>query len=302
MRAVLSRTHLPHELNSLLMPIMEAVSNAMYGIEEKYGDKAASEGEISIVFKNPNEPSKTEISITDNGVGLTEENYKSFQTPFSGYRLDKKGRGFGRFIAFKIFSRILYSSRYEFMSSKDVRCFRFDINGDDEFIYFDGEPDFEHTGVRVEYDSPLKPWHEFFREINIEGVRDSIANNFLPYFLYQWLPKITIQFGDGKPEDIREHFQGIFIEFDKGTIEVSIDGFNETLNYSLTKIPKTKSYKNHCLLFSAANRIVGNPRDLTNLLGQPHFTDEENKKYIVLAVVSGEAFDRRLESVRKLYE
>jgi hypothetical protein len=298
MRAVLARTHVGHDLHSFLLPVLEAVSNAMHGIEARFENRATNEGKIDIVIANANNPSKIQISITDNGIGLTDENYLSFKTPFSGHKLKLKGRGFGRFIAFKVFSRILYSSRHELFTKPFVRAFRFDINRDEELIYFDATPDFDHIGLRVEYDSPLTPWHDLIKELNQSSVSDTIASHFLPYFLYKWLPEITIKFDSSPAESITKHFQSVFVQSAKGEVVVEIDSKQETLQYSLTKIPKTRSFKNHCLLFTAADRIVGAPKDLTNILGQPHFRDENDKDYIIIGVVRGDAFEARLNDAR----
>ena len=135
MDAVLSRTHIGTDLHGFLLPTLEAVSNAMHSFEARYGEgRAEIEGKVEIVISNANDPSEILIAITDNGVGLNDENYKSFKTPFSGYKLKSKGRGFGRFIAFKVFSRILYSTRYELLGTPSVRAFRFDISQKDELI------------------------------------------------------------------------------------------------------------------------------------------------------------------------
>ncbi len=298
MTAVLSRTHITLDAHGFLLPIFEAVSNAIHGIEVRYEGRAQSEGRIDISFTNANDPSNILISVTDNGVGLDDINYNSFKTPFSGHKLTKRGRGFGRFIAFKVFSRILYSSRYEFVGAEFLRAFRFDIHQQDEFIYFDAEPDFAHVGMRVEYNAPLRPWHDLIRQIKQHEVSDQIASHFLPQFLYGWLPDITISFDGGEPESITSIFKGIFVESGNGELKVEIDGINETIKYSLSKIPKTKSFKNHCLLFAAADRIVGSARDLTNIIGTPNFKDENNEDYIVLAVVRGDVFENRLNDAR----
>jgi hypothetical protein len=298
MIAVLSRTHIGNDLHSFLLPVLEAVSNSMHGIEARFPETAARDGKIDIVFTNPKDPAKILITVTDNGIGLTDENYQSFRTPFSGYKLKMKGRGFGRFIAFKVFSRILYSSRWEFLTLKNIRAFRFDIQREDELVFFDAEPDFKHVGTRVEYNSPLTNWHDLIRELDQSAVADSIASHFLPYFLYKWLPEITIQFDSNPAESITKRFQNVFVESEKGEVTVEIDGKDEKLSYSLTKIPKTRSFKNHCLLFTAADRIVGAPKDLTSLLGQPHFTNEKNENYIVIGTVRGEAFEGRLNDAR----
>lgn len=298
MQAVLSRTHIGTDLHAFLLPTLEAVSNAMHGIEARFGDSAKVDGKVELVITNANDPAKIMVSITDNGIGLNDENYRSFKTPFSGHKLKARGRGFGRFIAFKVFSRIMYSTRYELLGVVSTRTFRFDITRDQELIFFDGDPDFAHVGMRVEYDAPLTTWHDLVRDLNQNDVADHIASHFLPQFLYGWLPEITIQFDNGEPESITSRFNNVFVQTATGSVDVEIDGSMEKLDYSLTKIQKTKSFKNHCLLFAAADRIVGSPKDLTNVLGTPHFTDDKNENYIVLGVVRGEAFETRLNDSR----
>lgn len=123
MRAVLSRTHLALDLHHFLLPTFEAVSNAMHGIEEKFGHEANQHGKIHIHFIHPNNPKKLKITVTDNGIGLNDDEYKSFRTPFSGHKLSKHGRGFGRFIAFKVFARTIYRSRYVFFQTTKTARF-----------------------------------------------------------------------------------------------------------------------------------------------------------------------------------
>lgn len=299
MQAVLSRTHITFDLHGFLLPVLEAISNAMDGIHELFGDRAKDKGDIRITFKNPTNPATIKIEVSDNGIGLNESNYTNFKTPFTGHKLTQKGRGFGRFIAFKVFDDITYSSRYaDFFDQHKERTFRFDLGEKEEIISLSETPTFQDTGLAVSFAKPHKQWHQLIRNLDQALVLDEIGAHFLPYFLYRWLPKITVQFDDEPATNITSHFKNIFVESDKGTIRCEIDGTEETLDYSLTRIEKTRLYKSHCLLFSAADRIVGFPRDLTNKLGAPHFVDEEGKRYIVIAVVRGEAFETRLNDAR----
>lgn len=298
MQAVLSRTHLTHGLQGFLLPTLEAISNAMDGIVAKFGDDARDKGEIRICFSNTNDPLKLVISVTDNGIGLNDDNYASFRTPFSGYKLSQRGRGFGRFIAFKVFSKIIYSSRYEFFNTENIRSFRFDIKQDKEFIGREEEPSFSGTGLCVEYGGVLRDWHDLIRVMKPSEILDEIGGHFLPYFLYRWLPKITIQFDENLPEDITAHFKDVFVQYRSDNITLNIDGKDETIRYSLSKIPKSRKFKSHCLLLSAADRIVGYPRDLTNKIGSAYFIDAQEKQYIVIAVVRSEAFENRLNDAR----
>lgn len=47
MEAVLERTHVATDLHEFLLPVFEAISNAMDGIETRFGDQAASRGEVA---------------------------------------------------------------------------------------------------------------------------------------------------------------------------------------------------------------------------------------------------------------
>jgi hypothetical protein len=58
MNAVLSRTHLQTNTHGFLLPIFEAISNAMHGVEEHFGDQAQARGVIHVHFKEWTNPSK----------------------------------------------------------------------------------------------------------------------------------------------------------------------------------------------------------------------------------------------------
>lgn len=160
MPAVIARTHISGDIHGFLLPVFEAISNAIHGVEQRFSDQSMMSGCVDIMFAGISNSSEFSVSVTDNGSGLDDQNYISFLTPFSGLKLSQKGRGFGRFIAFKVFNRILYSSRYNVGNAKISRAFRFNIYDDRELIYFDAEPDFLDLGVRVEYN-----------ELNLNGTR-----------------------------------------------------------------------------------------------------------------------------------
>src|SRR5262252_6354464 len=71
MQTVLSRTHLAHNLHGFLLPIFEAISNAMDSVQSRFGEEAKQKGEGCIRFRDTNVPQKIAVSVTDNGVGLT---------------------------------------------------------------------------------------------------------------------------------------------------------------------------------------------------------------------------------------
>lgn len=297
MPAVIERTHISDDLHGLLLPLFEAISNAIHGIEQRFTESSATSGSIRIKFRNHDSPEKLLISICDNGAGLDDKNYSSFLTPFSGLKLSKKGRGFGRFIAFKVFNRILYSSNYESQIGPSSRTFRFNIYDDRELIYFDGEPDFVGCGVCVEFDELKEDWHALVSELTGVSVADEIAHHFFPEFLRGSLPAITLDF-DGEVIELTSRFSSIFQPHGDGSISVSIDGRDHTLDFTLSRVPRSRKFNQNSLLFSAAGRIVGSPRDLSQKLGRAFFVGEADERYIIIAVVSGEVLEKRLNDSR----
>jgi len=69
MVAVLERTYLSESVSSLLLPLHEAISNALHGIEAKFPEDPKNNGDIKIKILNLADPSKLLISVTDNGIG-----------------------------------------------------------------------------------------------------------------------------------------------------------------------------------------------------------------------------------------
>ena len=69
-----------------LVPVMEAVSNSIHAITERFDENAGKHGRVhvSVVrdLENDDEPI-IGFDVEDNGVGFTESNYDLFLTPDS---------------------------------------------------------------------------------------------------------------------------------------------------------------------------------------------------------------------------
>lgn len=107
----------PSEGNALL-PLFEAISNSLHAITERFGDDGlADKGRIDIdVLRTELEDGTTPVTgfvIRDNGIGLNEENFVSFCTPFSQHKINKGGKGIGRLGWLKVFKKITINSAYQ---------------------------------------------------------------------------------------------------------------------------------------------------------------------------------------------
>lgn len=104
--------------STVLTPIIEAVCNSIDAIGDNRTD-----GEINIVVKRDGQisfdmegpQSKGDIiavDIIDNGEGFNSINRDSFDTFRSGLKMNKGGKGFGRFMYLKYFNRVSIESVY----------------------------------------------------------------------------------------------------------------------------------------------------------------------------------------------
>ncbi|WP_299567734.1 hypothetical protein [uncultured Sulfitobacter sp.] len=66
----------------------------------------------------------------------------------------------------------------------------------------------------------------------------------------------------------------------------------------MARVPKSRQFNYHAVMFTAADRVIGRPRDISTLVGADHFIDDEGAKYVVIAVVSSQAFETRLNHER----
>lgn len=153
MVAVLNRTKIGKSLDDLLIPVYECISNSIHAMEDRLDFDKVADGMIDISIELGDDPEQFSITIRDNGVGLDEKNYEHFLTPYSGHKLSRKGKGVGRFLAFKCFQHVHYESMFEVGSKTAARSFKFDIfNTHDEIVEEeDVAPNLKDVGCLVTY-------------------------------------------------------------------------------------------------------------------------------------------------------
>jgi hypothetical protein len=118
-----------------LLPLYEAIINSIHAIE----DRKIEDGRITVTIKRHStgvlsqesrpgrspQPDITDFIIEDNGIGFTDENYESFTTLDSEHKLSRGGRGIGRLLWLKAFSRVEIDSTYSDNDEWKQRNFSF---------------------------------------------------------------------------------------------------------------------------------------------------------------------------------
>jgi hypothetical protein len=113
-----------------LLPLFEAVMNSFQAIRDaKLPERA---GHVTIAILRESDLFKEEtppivgFEVTDNGVGLDDENFDSFNTAFSRRKVSAGGKGLGRFTWLKAFDGALVESTFRGENGLLARSYMFD--------------------------------------------------------------------------------------------------------------------------------------------------------------------------------
>ncbi len=115
-----------------LLPLYEAVINSIQSIEDAH----ITNGKIEIVIEREKQMNLFEqwetdvenIVIIDNGIGFNDDNYNSFDTYASEFKIQKGCKGVGRMMWLKAFCEVNVESVFDEMDKKKRRKFLFDTN------------------------------------------------------------------------------------------------------------------------------------------------------------------------------
>lgn len=115
-------------------PLIEGIVNSIEAIDELNSQS----GEIRIIIKRETSagvlfddnalPEISSVEIQDNGIGFNQQNRDSFDTLYSNLKIQKGGKGFGRFMFLKYFDTARIESFFEHEGKHFYRNFDFGKN------------------------------------------------------------------------------------------------------------------------------------------------------------------------------
>lgn len=298
MPAVLERTVLRPSVENFLLPMYESLSNSIYSINERWKTKAVTHGRMRLEITTASFSAK----VIDNGIGLNDENYDKFKTPFTNHRLKKTGKGFGRFIGFKVFDRISYSSNYMKNEKTLFRNFDFNIYEDQEIgpqsLSLKHKPD---LGCTVYYEGVKASFENISQELDELDIVERVIRYFLPYFIGGQVPNLKISI-DGVEFDAQSNFLEFFDPQIQKEVEIDIEGETHKFDIQISKVMRGKLFKKHSMLLFADGRIIGSGRDIEGKIGKAFFEGADGKKHIYIATVSGDFLDKNANTARTQIE
>lgn len=267
------------------IPLFEAVMNAFQAIRD--ANKSAGSGHILIeieredsLLAHDDEPIQS-VRITDNGIGMDDDNFDSFNTSFSDHKEDDGGKGLGRFTWLKAFDRVEIDSTFIAPESQTAvrRNFVFDESYDPDKagpMPAAGRP----TGTSI-YLIGLKEPYRSETAKTADQIVQRIVEHFLLLFFEPSCPQVTLN-DQGMKHSLNDVFEKEYKttatvhEFKLESIPFTLHGFRLT----------TPRVTKHKLIYAANRRgVVTENLDkfVPNL--NRRLTDEAGNSFVYLGFV-----------------
>ncbi len=303
------RLPLKPSATAALLPMFEAVSNGLHAIDDRYGDKAKENGrlDIEVLRDDPATESSSVVGfvITDNGVGLNEDNFASFLRPDSQHKIERGGKGVGRLGWLKVFSGIRVDSTYDAgapnASDLRARSFDFVLTNDEQVVLRDGaSPSPTGPGTRVSltgFDSiygnkcPVEP----------ATIRQRIIGHFMQVLATGVAPAIVVHDGD-VATDLRTAFKELIKDTLEEKVTVKVDD-DEEVTLTLRHMRAAKSirpdanHKNYNWLFMSAHQRAVEDTGIDEAIGLKALGGEE----VYVGCVYGDHLDAHVNAERTAF-
>jgi hypothetical protein len=284
-----------------LAPVFEAIINSIHAIQEA----KVSNGIIDITLERATEgvlgkdwatQPITGFVIQDNGIGFTDEHFRSFQTSDTTYKAKTGGKGIGRLLWLKAFTKAEIESTFKQGGKFKKRTFEFTYSADgvEKDAVADADIKTQTTRVRL---SGFRPKYQAKCQKSIQILARKIIEHCLEYFVQDNCPKITLH--DCADDDtivLNDHFKS----------EVLVK--RESQTFDLKKFPfridhilvNASSETEHCLHFCANLRSVKSEGVLNRIPNlQKTVLDQSTGKTVTyMGYVSGQYLDERVMSER----
>jgi hypothetical protein len=281
-----------------LIPLFEAVMNSFQAVRD--AKRTSENGFIRIAIDRENSllsEDQTQIcsfTIVDNGIGLNDENFDSFNTAFSDHKLSRGGKGLGRFTWLKAFDKVKIDSTFkEDGEEPQRRTFTFDEDYELEKEGLPQPAQDSSTGTSVSLVGFREPYKS-----TCQNTTDQIIQKLIEHFLLILLesdcPRVTV-IDQGLSLSVNDVFEKDF-RATAAAHEFDIKGMPFTLHGFRLTTPKLSRHK---LVYSANQRgVVSDKLEeyIPNL--NARLIDKDGNSFVYLAIIQSPYLTQRVNPAR----
>lgn len=296
----------PSNPQQALQPVLEAMSNSVMAIDERF--KTRSDGHVSIEIQNLGS-SNVLVTVEDNGIGLDEDHYKAFLEVDTEFKKDRGGKGVGRLYWLDAFSHIEVQSQYvDHQGCVRRRAFRFVLEDQEQIQEISPSIDWteDRTGTIIRFRGLRSAAYVDKFPKQAAMVVNHTASEFIADFLSRNSPLITLSIKTEAgaiteaafPADVAD-----LVAFGPLQTEpVQIDGigdFNATVFLCDKRASRGMNLK-HALHLLGNGRTVES-RKIDDLLGISDLEHEGQEELRVHLIVASEFLDARTAESRTAF-
>jgi len=291
-----------------LLPVFEAVVNSIQAIEDANMQSRghvtvrinrAVGGELELGEKR--EPEIESFEIIDDGVGFTDDNTASFMKFGSTYKLERGGKGIGRFTWLKAFDRVNVESVYLGPDGKkQLRKIEFTLDAiKSEVCDIDQD---RPIGTSVKLSKFKKKYRSAPSACRTgQKIAQRITEHCLCYFMAEGCPQIEVQDVRGGEEPETISLDDIYAEIKEGMTESKLVISGEEFKIVHLKLYSTNAQVMHNLVLCANGREVQS-FDLKKEFGTGIQFDDDDRKFTYAAYVMGDYLDKHVSGDRMMFE
>ena len=284
-----------------LLPLFEAVMNAVQAIQDRGGS-----GPKRIVINVKPVPSLQlddlerieSFVVIDEGVGFTDENMDSFNTAYSDHKLERGGKGVGRFLWLKAFERVKVDSVFADAAEQSPlrRKFTFDRSYDPDHVEVSPAPG-GRTGTAIALDGFLEP---FRRQVplDLDFIAQRMCEHFVLLLMQPDCPPIELRSG----RDVRSVNQVFEESFRRSSSREALTIQDQQFEVHGFRLAQPRAAR-HRLVYCADERAVLSENlddHLPNLTGR--LFDEDGGSFVYLAVVTGGFLNAHVNQERTAFD
>lgn len=292
----------PSNATQGLQPLFEAVSNSVYAVEDRFGDKIRN-GRILIRVRELSDPYAIDIVVSDNGIGLDPQRYDAFCTIDTDFKRAKGGKGVGRLFWLDAFREIVVESVYESKKGRFRRQFSFVLENAEQI-----RPSVENepiTGTEVGTTVTLRGLRTLEYVETFPKRADTFLRYFSAHFIADFLmgngPSVTVHLDDEYvvyPQAIADLTVGSPLE--TGPFELKGFGNLSIIGFTCRAEASTGLDGWHQLHLLANGRTV-ETRKVDNLLGIKNLQRGSAGDLVFHGCVSGQYLDARVNEGRTAF-
>lgn len=241
--------------SNVFLPLFEAIVNSIHAIEDRPGLPGKIEITIEreeqqlILTGQPVTPIDS-IAITDNGIGFTDENYRSFRFADSTLKKSRGGKGLGRFVWLKAFESVEIRSIFiDSDSSFKERVFLF--QADDVGVHpVSVKPAREQTATTTIRLCRLKEPYRARSRQGADVLARRVLEHCMIYFLRPNCPRIILRDGE-QPNELNVLYRETIASRSKRTSFV-VKGHE----FELMNLQRPGEPRHHTIHYCANQREV----------------------------------------------